>query len=148
MNLTRKLGRSGIEVSALGLGTARIGGLGWRLEYEQSYGADAVKASIDVIHRAIDLGVNYFDTADEYGCGYSEEILGRALHDRRDRVVIATKFGYAIDEETREVTGTDACPFGGPPPSSVLLHTATLPAPYRRRTSARPAPRRARRRTP
>jgi aryl-alcohol dehydrogenase-like predicted oxidoreductase len=66
--------------------------------------------SIRAIHRAFDLGVTFFDTADVYGAGHSERVLGRALADRRDQVVIATKFGNTFDEDTRQITGSDASP--------------------------------------
>lgn len=106
--MKRRLGRSGIEVSALGLGTARIGGLDWQqddltVEYRQ----DRVDAAIRAIHRALDLGINFFDTADVYGAGHSERVLGQALAGRRDRAVIATKFGEIFDEPTGLGTGDE-----------------------------------------
>jgi aryl-alcohol dehydrogenase-like predicted oxidoreductase len=107
---SRTLGRSGIPVSPLGLGTARIGGLGWRRTYPTAHDPAAVDAAIRALRRAVDLGVTFFDTADEYGCGYSERLLGRALRGRRQQVVISTKFGYTFDEQRCEVTGTDASP--------------------------------------
>jgi len=63
--------------------------------------------SVRAIHRALDLGVTFFDTADTYGAGHSERVLGRALGTRRDEVVIATKWGNVFDEETRTLTGRD-----------------------------------------
>ena len=78
-------------MSRLGLGCARLGsggaGAGWR-------------KSVDLVHAAVDLGVHYFDTADAYGAGASERILGRALRGRRERVVIATKGGYLFTERS------------------------------------------------
>jgi len=68
--------------------------------------------SIRAIHRAIDLGVTFFDTANVYGAGHSERVLARALAGRRDQVVIATKFNALFDEDTRQVTGSDASPAG------------------------------------
>jgi aryl-alcohol dehydrogenase-like predicted oxidoreductase len=56
------------------------------------------------IHRAIELGVNFFDTAANYGCGHSERLLGQAVKGRRNQIVIATKFGYQVDEVAKEVT--------------------------------------------
>ena len=107
----RTLGRSGIQVSALGLGTARIGGLGWqRDDLTVQYRQDQVDAAIRSIHRALDLGIDFFDTADVYGGGYSEQILGQALAGRRQQVVIATKFGDSFDEQTRQPTGEKASP--------------------------------------
>ncbi|MGH9086892.1 MAG: aldo/keto reductase [Acidimicrobiales bacterium] len=74
------LGRSGLQVSALGLGCNNFGG---RLDE---------RSSIEVVHACLAAGVTFFDTADIYGGGRSEEILGRALADHRDDVVVATKF--------------------------------------------------------
>jgi aryl-alcohol dehydrogenase-like predicted oxidoreductase len=83
----RTLGRSGIEVSPMGIGCWAIGGSGW------GGGADD-EESVRGIHKALEMGINFFDTADVYGAGHSERILGQALAGRRDQVVIATKFGY------------------------------------------------------
>jgi aryl-alcohol dehydrogenase-like predicted oxidoreductase len=103
--LKRTLGKSGIEVSALGLGTARIGGLDWqRNDLTVRYQQDRVDAAIRAVHRAVDLGISFFDTADVYGGGHSERILGQALVGRRHRVVIATKFGEPFDEATSQPT--------------------------------------------
>jgi aryl-alcohol dehydrogenase-like predicted oxidoreductase len=63
--------------------------------------------SIRAIHYALDTGISFFDTAANYGCGHSERILGQAIAGRRDRVILATKFGYVIDEESRIVTRND-----------------------------------------
>ena len=107
----RTLGRSGIQVSALGLGTARMGGLDWqRDDLAVQYRQDQVDAAIQAIHRALDLGIDFFDTADVYGGGYSERILGQALAGRRHQVVIATKFGDSFDEQTGQSTGEKASP--------------------------------------
>lgn len=81
---TRNLGSKGPEVSAIGLGCMGM---------SDFYGAAEDARSVEVIHRALDLGINFFDTADMYGVGRNEELVGRALRDRRDRAVIATKFG-------------------------------------------------------
>jgi aryl-alcohol dehydrogenase-like predicted oxidoreductase len=109
--LKRTLGKSGIQVSALGLGTARIGGLDWqRDDLTIQYRQDQVDAAIRAIHRAFDLGINFFDTADVYGGGHSERILGQALAGRRHQVVIATKFGESFDEQTRQPTGEEPSP--------------------------------------
>jgi len=106
---TRVLGRSGIQVSAMGLGCWAIGGPFWHDGWV-AYGDVDDAESTRAIHRALDLGVTFFDTADAYGCGHSERVLGQALAGRRDQVVIATKFGYVPDEEKRQITGTDASP--------------------------------------
>ncbi len=107
--MMRRLGRSGIAVSAMGLGCWAIGGPFWHDGWV-GYGNVDDDESIRAIHRALDLGVTFFDTADAYGCGHSERILGQALASGRDRVVIATKFGYVPDEQKRQIVATDASP--------------------------------------
>jgi len=107
---TRRLGRSGIQVSAMGLGCWAIGGPFWAGDDAAGWGEVDDNESIRAIHRALHLGVNFFDTADVYGTGHSERVLGRALTDHRDRVVIATKFGNTFEETTRQITGSDASP--------------------------------------
>jgi aryl-alcohol dehydrogenase-like predicted oxidoreductase len=108
---TRTLGKSGIRVSAVGLGTARIGGLGWRLDDLTAHAEPGqTDADIRAIHRALDLGIDFFDTADIYGCGHSERILGQALADRRHRVVVATKFGETFDEQNCQPTEEELTP--------------------------------------
>ena len=95
----RSLGRKGPKVSAIGIGCWQFGGMAPR-EKERLhgwYGADD-DISIRVVHRALDLGVTLFDTADMYGVGRSERLLGRALAGKRQSVVIATKFGKTFDE--------------------------------------------------
>nr|BFD85156.1 aldo/keto reductase [Streptomyces sp. Xyl84] len=108
---TRTLGRSGIEVSALGFGCWAVGGE-WQTPDGQPLGWGKVddEESVRAIHRALDLGVTFFDTADAYGCGHSERLLGRALGRRRDEVVVATKWGNLFDERTRTADGQDATP--------------------------------------
>jgi aryl-alcohol dehydrogenase-like predicted oxidoreductase len=80
----RRLGGSALEVSALGLGCMSMSG---------AYGTGDDAQSIGVVHRALDLGVNFLDSSDAYGSGHNETLLGQALRGRRDRVVLATKFG-------------------------------------------------------
>src|SRR5438105_6569100 len=80
----RTLGKSGIKVSAVGLGLMSMSGI---------YGNPNDEESIRVIPYALDKGVNFLDSADMYGWGHNEELLGTALRGRRDRVVVATKFG-------------------------------------------------------
>jgi aryl-alcohol dehydrogenase-like predicted oxidoreductase len=106
----RRLGRSGIQVSAMGLGCWAIGGPFWRGETPVGWGVMEDEESIHAIHRGLELGIDFFDTADVYGAGHSERVLGRALAGRRDRVVIATKFGNIFDEATRQVTSESASP--------------------------------------
>jgi aryl-alcohol dehydrogenase-like predicted oxidoreductase len=89
----RRLGRSGIKVSPLGLGTARLAGLGWHDESAPQDTASAQREGVRQIQAAVDLGVTLFDTADNYGQGFSERILGEALRGRREGIVVVTKFG-------------------------------------------------------
>ncbi len=96
---TRKLGRQGLEVSALGLGCMGM---------SQSYGVPDDLESIATLHRAIELGVTFLDTAEAYGPFTNEELLGRALKGRRDQVTLATKFGFRFDGG--RTVGTDSRP--------------------------------------
>jgi len=96
---TRKLGGQGLEVSAIGLGCMGM---------SQSYGQADENESIATVHRAIELGCTFLDTAEVYGPFTNEELLGRALSGKRDRVVIATKFGFRI--ENGKMAGTDSRP--------------------------------------
>ncbi|HEY5159926.1 MAG TPA: aldo/keto reductase [Gaiellaceae bacterium] len=106
----RKLGHSGIKVSAMGLGCWAIGGA-WTWDGTPvGWGETDDEESIRAIRAAIDLGVTFFDTADVYGCGRSERVLGKAIAGRGDEIVVATKFGNVFDEETRNWTGEDVSP--------------------------------------
>jgi aryl-alcohol dehydrogenase-like predicted oxidoreductase len=91
---SRPLGRSGLTVSALGLGCMGM---------SEFYGRADDAASIDTIHKAIDLGVTLLDTADVYGPFTNEGLVGRAIRDRRDRVQLATKFGFMRTEDGRPI---------------------------------------------
>jgi aryl-alcohol dehydrogenase-like predicted oxidoreductase len=93
---TRSLGNNGPQVSVVGLGTNNFGP---GIDYDQS---------LAVIDAALDAGITLLDTADIYGQGKSEEIIGRALEGRRDRVLIATKFGKPMDERPEERRGSRA----------------------------------------
>jgi aryl-alcohol dehydrogenase-like predicted oxidoreductase len=91
----RPLGsRSGLEVTEVGLGLWAVAGSSW--------GPGDDKDSLEAIETALELGVNFFDTADVYGEGHSEELLGRAMRERRDRFVVATKIGWTgFDHDAR-----------------------------------------------
>jgi aryl-alcohol dehydrogenase-like predicted oxidoreductase len=105
--LKRRLGRSNLEVSAMGLGCWAMGGP-WTYDGEPAgWGGVDDAESIRAIHCALEAGINLFDTAANYGCGRSEQILGQAVAGRRNKVILATKFGYVIDETTRIVTKND-----------------------------------------
>jgi aryl-alcohol dehydrogenase-like predicted oxidoreductase len=103
--IQRVLGRSGIEVGAVDLGCWAIGGPFWRTDGRtqepMGWGAVDDDESVRAIHRGLELGVTLFDTANNYGAGHSERVLGRALADRRDQVLVATKFGSVFDEQTK-----------------------------------------------
>jgi aryl-alcohol dehydrogenase-like predicted oxidoreductase len=96
---TRKLGSQGLEVSAIGLGCMGM---------SQSYGAADEAESIATLHRAIDLGCTFLDTAEAYGPYANEELLGRALGPKRAEVTIATKFGFELKDG--KIAGTDSSP--------------------------------------
>ncbi len=95
----RTLGASGIKVSAIGLGLMSMSGI---------YGNANDEESVRVIHYALDKGINLLDSADMYGWGHNEELLGRALRGRRDGVVVATKFGQVKLPDGKQ--GVDGSP--------------------------------------
>jgi aryl-alcohol dehydrogenase-like predicted oxidoreductase len=95
----RTLGASGIKVSAIGLGLMSMSGI---------YGNANDDESVRVIHYALDKGINLLDSADMYGWGHNEELLGRALRGRRDGVVVATKFGQVKLPDGKQ--GVDGSP--------------------------------------
>jgi aryl-alcohol dehydrogenase-like predicted oxidoreductase len=97
----RKLGQQGLEVSAIGLGCMGM---------SMSYGPADETESIAVIHRAIELGCTFLDTAEAYGPYANEELLGRALKGRRDEVTLATKFGFRIENGKQVGTDRDSRP--------------------------------------
>jgi aryl-alcohol dehydrogenase-like predicted oxidoreductase len=107
----RRLGLHGPEVSAIGVGCWAIGGLSIKDGKEQGWSGTDDAESVRALQQALDLGITFVDTADVYGAGHSERLVGQALRGRRDAVVLATKFGKVFDEARRERTErTDASP--------------------------------------
>ena len=94
----RKLGNTGVDIPAIGLGCMGMSSV---------YGAADDATSIAVIHRALELGINFLDTADIYGAGHNEELVGRAIEGKRGRVVLATKFGNRIRGNWADGKGYD-----------------------------------------
>jgi aryl-alcohol dehydrogenase-like predicted oxidoreductase len=94
----RKLGTQGLEVSAQGLGCM---GMSW------AYGAGDEESGLATIHRALELGVTFLDTAEVYGPYTNEKLVGRAVAGRRDEFEFATKFGFALDPDSPNSRGTD-----------------------------------------
>lgn len=110
MNMSRQIRGIDKPVSALGMGCWAIGGP-FKLDGKaDGWGQVDDDESIRSVHRALDLGVNFFDTSDAYGAGHSERVLGKAIAGQREEVVIATKFGFTYDEDKRELLGTNVTP--------------------------------------
>lgn len=101
--MQRELGRSEITVSAMGLGLWQAGGVKGTGSSADGWDGVTDDESIRVIHTAMEHGINLFDTAASYGAGHSERLLARALEGRRDQAIIATKFGYRVDEAAKQV---------------------------------------------
>lgn len=100
--LKRTIGKSGIEVSALGLGCWAIGGPFNHNGNPSGWGQVDDAESIRAIHAALELGVNFLDTANVYGCGHSEKVIAQAIAGRRDQLVLATKFGNSWAEGSND----------------------------------------------
>jgi len=130
----RLLGRTELAVSEVGFGAWAIGGN----RYGNSYGPTDDAESIRAVHRAVELGCNFFDTADVYGHGHSEEILGEALDGRRQQVILATKVGgnfYNRDIHPLlrdRIAQAAGVPFDRIPPDALLpvTHDANFTASY------------------
>lgn len=106
----RPIGRSGIKASAIGLGCWAIGGH-FTLDGKPDGWGDVDDAqSTRAIELALDLGATLFDSADAYGAGHSESVLGQALAGRRNEAIVATKFGYTYDENAKALLSTDVSP--------------------------------------
>jgi aryl-alcohol dehydrogenase-like predicted oxidoreductase len=95
----RRLGTTDLEITRVGLGSWAIGGGGWAY----AWGPQDDAESISTIHRALELGVNWIDTAAVYGLGHAEEVVGRALAGRRDKCVVATKCGRLWQSGDRNI---------------------------------------------
>src|SRR5436305_362798 len=110
---TRTLGADGLAVSEEGLGCMGM---------SEFYGTTDEPESIATIHRALELGVTLLDTADIYGTGANERLVGRAIADRRDEVVLATKFGIVRDPDNLQHRGVS-----GRPEYVIMACDASLP---------------------
>lgn len=106
----RILGRSGLSAGAIGLGGWAIGGYFTLDGKPDGWGEIDDEQSIRAIHLGLELGASLIDTADAYGTGHSEEVIGRALAGRRGDAIIATKFGYTYDRVARALVSTDVSP--------------------------------------
>lgn len=106
----RVLGKSGIKVSPMGLGSWAIGGQFYMDGKIDGYGETDDNMSIAAIKTALDLGINFIDTSDAYGIGHSERLIGEAIKGHRSQVVLATKFGYIGNEATKTLHGYNVTP--------------------------------------
>jgi aryl-alcohol dehydrogenase-like predicted oxidoreductase len=97
---TRKLGYTDLNLTTVGLGTWAIGGGGW----QWSWGSQDDTDSIAALQRGLDLGINWIDTAAAYGLGHSEEIVGKAIAGRRDKVTVATKCSLVWEEGSNDLS--------------------------------------------
>lgn len=119
----RPLGPSGISASVVGLGTWAIGGWMW--------GGSSEAESIAAIHASIEAGVSLIDTAPIYGFGLSEAVVGKAIYDRRDKVVLATKCGLVVDTDQGEHMCNSTC-LGPDPLGQVIIRRYLAPSSIRK----------------
>jgi aryl-alcohol dehydrogenase-like predicted oxidoreductase len=126
----RKLGRTGTDISAIGLGCMGMNAF---------YGPSDEGGSIAVIHRALELGINFLDTADMYGNGTNEELVGRAIRGKRNQVVLATKFGNVTrpDGKGWDIDGSPAYVRRAVEASLRRLGVATIDLYYQHRVDPR-----------
>ena len=101
---------NGLTMPRLGMGCWAIGGAVARDGQQLGWGETDDRDSIAAIRRAVDLGIHYFDTADAYGAGHSEQVLAEALDGIGERIVVSTKFGNTFDPDTSELTGASDSP--------------------------------------
>ncbi len=106
----RPLGRSGLSAGAIGLGGWAIGGYFTLRGKPDGWGEVDDEQSIRAIRLGLEMGASLIDTADAYGTGHSEEVIGRALSGRRGDAIVATKFGYTYDRAARALISTDVSP--------------------------------------
>ena len=115
--MLRPLGRTGIDTTAMGMGCWAIGGVWTHRGNPAGWGETDDAESLRAIEAAYDAGIRLFDTAANYGAGLSERLVGKALGPYRDQCVISTKFGYDVDETSKQVTT-----YGDPTTGDVAGH--------------------------
>lgn len=98
---TRKLGNSNVQITTIGMGTYALGGGNW----DYAWGEQDDQSSIETIHRAFDLGINWIDVAPAYGLGHAESIVGKVLAERSEDIFVATKCGLVWQEGSQAITG-------------------------------------------
>ena len=98
----RKLGWTGLEISVIGLGTWAAGGAGWKFSWGPQNDSDTIKT----VHEALDMGINWIDTAAVYGLGHSEVEVGKAIKGKRNKVIIATKCERHWNKDGSQITGS------------------------------------------
>lgn len=97
----REIGKTGLKISVIGLGTWQIGGPSTMAGKQIGWGEVSENTAVDILNTAYDQGINFFDCADTYGRGKSESLIGKALKDRREKIIISSKFGNRETEEKK-----------------------------------------------